>query len=93
MHSLTLELPTTEKLQDKDNSNFPTSFFILRKVLGKVFFPEYCVKSNFFFGCIHILLTAIFISKEKSVIPLPVLGEEEKLVEEAAGSLVSHNRL
>lgn len=59
---------------------------MLQKVLGKVFSPEYCLKTNFFFGCIHILLQAIFISKGKSVIRLPVWGEEEKLMEEAAAS-------
>lgn len=93
MHPLTLELPTTEKLQGKDNNNFHTSRFMLQKVLGKGFFPEYCLKTNFFFGCIHILLTATFISEGKSVTPLPVLGEKEKLLEEAADSPVSHSRL
>lgn len=33
----TLEMPTTEKLQGKDDNNFPTSWFMLQKVLGKVF--------------------------------------------------------
>lgn len=75
MRPLTLELPTTEKLQSKDNNNFPTSWFMLQKVLQEGFFPEYCLKTNFFFGCIHIVLTAIYISEGKSVIPLPVLGE------------------
>lgn len=33
----TLEMPTTEKLQGEDDNNFPISWFMLQKVLGKVF--------------------------------------------------------
>jgi len=62
------------------------------------FFPEYCLKINFFiylyfFFYLTILIKATFVTKGKSVTLLPVWGQEDKLVEEAAATQASPNRL